>query len=158
METVKAAGGWLVSALMVLLACNGLWSLIGDVFKTKANRKAQLEDREAEKAAQEKKNAERLDRMEQSMAEMRAYIEAELGPIARGLAAVTEAEKQDLKDRLTRYCKDMITAGSTDFDDYENLKTLHAAYERLGGNGDIDDLMERVKALPITDRYGRKDK
>ena len=46
--------------------------------------------------------------------------------------------------------KELLTAGSVTIDELQSLRAWHDLYhDGLGGNGDADDLLERVKGLPI---------
>lgn len=139
-----------VLALAVaFLGGSGLWALLSKVYELRFKRKAEKEDKEDS-------TEKRLSGMEADIKEMRKCIEDTLPLITQKLTNVTAAEQEDLKLRLTCFCKEFIKAGYVDFDDYENLKKLHEAYEGLGGNGDIDDLMERVKRLPLLDSFERR--
>lgn len=68
-----------------------------------------------------------------------------------------KTEKENIKDgvlallhyRLYRQCERFIHEGEIDMDDLTNLKYLHKAYSKLGGNGIGTELFNRCKALPI---------
>ena len=71
-----------------------------------------------------------------------------------GKDANIEALKAGLKwvlyDRIRFLGQHYISAGLVDFDDRRILNEMHKSYhEGLGGNGDLDNLMQQVNALPL---------
>ena len=55
-----------------------------------------------------------------------------------------------LYDRIRYLGLKYIQDGAVDFDDRRILKEMHDCYhERLGGNGDLDNLMREVNRLPL---------
>ncbi len=52
-------------------------------------------------------------------------------------------------DRIQYLCKSYIEDQSIDVDDRRRLHIMHECYHGLGGNGDLDTLMEDVNKLPI---------
>lgn len=54
-----------------------------------------------------------------------------------------------LLDRIQYLCKCYIKDGSVDVDDLRRLHIMHERYHTLGGNGDLDQLMEAVNHLPL---------
>lgn len=65
-----------------------------------------------------------------------------------------EALKTGLKwviyDRIRYLGLKYISEGAVDFDDRRILKEMHNTYhEGLGGNGDLDNLMNEVNRLPL---------
>lgn len=65
-----------------------------------------------------------------------------------------EALKAGLKwvlyDRIRHLGQKFISDGSVDFDDRRILNEMHKSYhDGLGGNGDLDNLMQQVNALPL---------
>lgn len=65
------------------------------------------------------------------------------------LAALKDALRVILFDRLRYLGKSYVHDGAVDYDDRRNLHKMHAAYHGLGGNGDLDTLMRDVDALPM---------
>lgn len=53
------------------------------------------------------------------------------------------------RDRIKQICRKKIMDGYITFDEMEDLVAMHKAYHENGGNGYCDDLMERVKRLPL---------
>ena len=64
--------------------------------------------------------------------------------------ALKDALKWVLYDRIRCLGQHYIGAGSVDFDDRRILNEMHGCYHNgLGGNGDLDNLMRDVNALPL---------
>lgn len=101
------------------------------------NRKAQREDRAEEK--KEKQFEERIGHLESDMGEVRTLV-----------AALVDSQKNVLFDRIQYLCRRYISEGEIDFDDRRGLNALHHSYhDGLGGNGDLDALMDSARALPL---------
>lgn len=67
--------------------------------------------------------------------------------------ALVEATKYILYDRIRYLGQRYIDAGEIDFDDRRILNDMHRSYHcGLGGNGDLDKLMEAVNELPLKSR------
>ena len=65
-------------------------------------------------------------------------------------SGVTHGIRLVLKDRLRFLCVRYIEQGWIYEDELDDLVAMHSCYhEVLGGNGYLDELMGRVKALPI---------
>ena len=64
-------------------------------------------------------------------------------------SAVTTALKVLLIDRVRYLGRCYIEDGEIHLDDKETLTEMHKAYEGLGGNGDLDILMNEVSKLKI---------
>ena len=53
-------------------------------------------------------------------------------------------------DRIRFLGQAYIAEGEIDFDDRRILRQMHTSYHNgLGGNGDLDALMEEVDSLPL---------
>ncbi len=66
------------------------------------------------------------------------------------LAALKEALMYILYDRIRFLGMTYIRAGEISFEDRRIIHKMHGVYHnRLGGNGDLDDLMECVDELPL---------
>ncbi len=67
--------------------------------------------------------------------------------------AQSEALKFILYDRIRHLGQVYIAEGEIDFDDRRILNDMHRSYHSgLGGNGDLDKLMEAVNDLPLKSR------
>lgn len=64
--------------------------------------------------------------------------------------ALTEAQKVIMIDRVRHLGRTYIGQKQIVFEDKENLKDMHKAYQSLGGNGHLDPIMEEVDKLPVT--------
>ena len=68
----------------------------------------------------------------------------------KDLEAIKTSQKLMLYDRIRYLGLKYIQDGAVDFDDRRILKEMHDCYhERLGGNGDLDNLMREVNRLPL---------
>lgn len=67
--------------------------------------------------------------------------------------AQSEALRYILYDRIRYLGQAYIADGEIDFDDRRILNDMHRSYHNgLGGNGDLDKLMEAVNDLPLKSR------
>ena len=79
-----------------------------------------------------------------------AVIEKQMAEQSAMLVAVAEADKYLLYDRIRHIGEGYIADGEVDFDDRRMLNAMHDSYHNgLGGNGDLDKLMEAVNELPL---------
>lgn len=75
----------------------------------------------------------------------------------KAIEAKTDAQSEALKfilfDRIRHLGKAYIAEREIDFDDRRILNDMHRSYHSgLGGNGDLDNLMESVNDLPLKSR------
>ena len=92
----------------------------------KLQRKEALEDKEAQNT-------------EEQLKELKTKVDA-----------LVESSKYIMFDRIRWLGQQYINAGEIDFDDRRILHAMHQSYHNgLGGNGDLDKLMEAVFALPL---------
>ena len=99
----------------------------------KLNRKAQVEDRHEDK---EQANVEEL--------------KAEIEKINEQLAGHTIAMRMNMYDRIKRLGNSYLNRGSITSEELSDLIEMHGVYHNtLNGNGFLDTLMEKVKALPV---------
>lgn len=131
--------------LMVILAfiCGaGGTALINnahDRWKFKAERKAKKEDMAEEK--QDK--VDELTALVESLAKQQKEMSQQLD-------ALRDAQKCVLLDRIIYLGQNYIAAGQVDFDDRKRLRDMHNSYHHgLKGNGDADQVMKAVDALPL---------
>ena len=77
-------------------------------------------------------------------------IEADVMNIHKDISSITEGVKLLMLDRIRYVGQSYIKEGCVDFDDRRLLKMMHKVYHYgLGGNGDLDTLMEEVDNLPL---------
>ena len=68
----------------------------------------------------------------------------------KNLEALKTGLKWVIYDRIRYLGLKYISEGVVDFDDRRILKEMHNTYhEGLGGNGDLDNLMNEVNRLPL---------
>lgn len=65
------------------------------------------------------------------------------------IEALTEAQKVVMIDRVRHLGRTYIGQGQIVFEDKENLKDMHKAYQGLGGNGHLDPVMSEVEKLQV---------
>ena len=64
--------------------------------------------------------------------------------------ALVNADKYILFDRIRYLGQKYVADDEVDFDDRRILRQMHDVYHNeLGGNGDLDELMKAVNALPL---------
>lgn len=97
------------------------------------NRKAAKEDKaEDRKAAAEKSEKDAIKQLRDD------------------LAALQVGERAILHDRIKYLGRSYIKDGEIDLDDRQDLVDMHSVYHSyLGGNGNLDKLMEGVMELPV---------
>jgi len=65
------------------------------------------------------------------------------------LGALEHGVQASLRDRLRYLGKTYVKAGHISLDDREDLLAMHSAYHALGGNGNLDALMDSVMKLQL---------
>lgn len=131
----------IISTIVIAILSGGVAVAIVEGIKEaivwKRNRKANKEDR----AEQKKEEAE-----ERSYSEMKTR----LNTIESHVAAQGEALKFILFDRIRFLGQAYIAEEEIDYDDRRILNDMHRSYHNgLGGNGDLDILMNEVNKLPL---------
>jgi len=125
-----------IGYLLTGAAAAAFIKLIDNVIIWYLNRKASKEDKADEKAEAAKKDEEKWKK----------DTEDSINGLKDGLRII-------MLDRIRllgqRYLKD----GEIDFDDRRYLNEMHQVYHgSLGGNGDLNSLMEDVNDLPLKQR------
>lgn len=99
----------------------------------KLNRKAQVEDRQE-------------DKEQESAADLKAEVET----INEQLSGLTVAMRTQMYDRIKHLGNSYLKKGFITSEEMEDLIAMHQVYHNtLKGNGFLDSLMEKVKALPV---------
>lgn len=62
---------------------------------------------------------------------------------------LTEAQMVSMRDRIKHLAVNYIKVGEIHEDDWDSLSDMHTSYKKLGGNGHLDDLMEKVSELKL---------
>lgn len=107
--------------------------LIDNLLQWHLNRKSKKEDKLEDKLEEkEEASGQRIKDMEQS------------------LNAVVEGQRYILLDRIRSLGCAYLKNGEVSFDDRRLLNMMHGVYHNgLGGNGDLNTLMEEVNDLPL---------
>lgn len=107
--------------------------LLDNLLQWHLNRKAKKEDKLEEKEeASEQNNEERIKSIEGK------------------IIAIMDGQMYILLDRIRYLGCAYIKDGCVSFDDRRLLNQMHSVYHNgLGGNGDLDTLMEDVNDLPL---------
>lgn len=80
-------------------------------------------------------------------------VQDKLKEIETKTDAQSEAIRYILYDRIRYLGQAYIAEKEVDFDDRRILRDMHRSYHNgLGGNGDLDKLMEAVDNLPLKER------
>lgn len=121
---------------------NGIFKLM----ELATNRKAQKADKAEAKADN--------DRLQDSdIAEIKTIIKSineKISTLEKKIADLIVGEQESLGDRVKHLCLKYIEQGFVWADDLADLKRMHGTYHTtLNGNGFYDDLMTKVKELPI---------
>lgn len=108
-------------------------------WKFKAERQAVKDDRKEQKNDEIEKLTKLVEELSKQQEETAAQI-----------AALRDAQKCVLLDRIIHLGQNYIRAGEIDFDDRRRLREMHYSYHHgLGGNGDADAIMHAIDALPL---------
>ena len=76
----------------------------------------------------------------------------------RRLSVLEVGLRSILRDRIRYLGKSYLRQGRIDLDDRDDLIAMHDAYHALGGNGNLDLIMQAVKALPLIEAQGGTEK
>ncbi len=91
-----------------------------------------------------------LNRRAKKKDDVELNIEDRLTAMEQQNANQSEALKFILYDRIRFLGQAYIAEGKIDFDDRRILNSMHKVYHNgLNGNGDLDELMKAVNALPL---------
>ena len=106
---------------------------VREALRWRRERMAKKEDREEEKKERDgERDKERIDKLETKV------------------DALVESEKYVLYDRIRYLGQGYLSKGKIDFDDRRILNDMHHVYhDKLGGNGDLNVLMDAVNGLPL---------
>ena len=131
----------MTSAILIAIISSGttaaIVKMIDNWLSWKRERKAKHEDDDL--AKKERIVNERLDTIEQKT----DYNQKILDSLKEGM-------KYTIYDRIRHIGQAHINAGEIDFDDRRILNNMHHCYhDGLGGNGDLDNLVQEVNHLPL---------
>lgn len=74
---------------------------------------------------------------------------SDLEKLEKKVDAIVDCTLATTLDRIQHLCKTYIKDGEIDMDDLRRLHIMHEKYHKIGGNGDLDKLMEQVNRLPF---------
>jgi len=148
----------IVTAILGSSALAAIITKIADKRQWERQRKAALEDKAEEK---EDKAEEKEDKAEQKETEQNKAI-SELTQLVKDMHGsideLSKAVDQMNRDQVVYYYDRVqflavafIKDRKISLSNRDNLIKMHDVYHRRGGNGNLDSLMEKVKALPIID-------
>lgn len=96
------------------------------------------------------RKAKKEDKQEAKEEDLKKSNEERIRGIEKKVDAITEGQKYLLLDRIRYLGCVYIREESVSFDDRRLLNQMHGVYHNgLGGNGDLDALMEEVNDLPL---------
>lgn len=123
----------IINYLLTGASAAAVIKLIDNLIQWRLKRKAEKEDKsEAEEEAKQEEDSKKRKQMEQSV------------------EALRDAMKFVLLDRIQHLGRAYLRDGEVDFDDRRRLHEMHSVYHnQLGGNGDLDVLMDLVNELPL---------
>ena len=125
-----------IGYLLTGAAAAAFIKLIDNVIIWHLNRKASKEDKADEKAEAAKKDEEKWKK----------DTEDSINGLKDGLRII-------MLDRIRFLGQRYLKEGEIDFDDRRYLNEMHQVYHgSLGGNGDLNSLMEDVNDLPLKQR------
>lgn len=91
-----------------------------------------------------------LEKKEQTVNDRLNAIEQKTDDNQKTLDSITEGMKYIIYDRIRHIGQAHINVGEIDFDDRRILNNMHHCYHYgLGGNGDLDKLVQEVNHLPL---------
>lgn len=94
------------------------------------------------------RNAAEADRNAEGDHEWRSEVDSKI-------SALVESNRLIMLDRIKYLGQAYIIDGEVDFDDRRLLHAMHDTYHnKLGGNGDLDLIMEEVDKLPLKNKKG----
>jgi hypothetical protein len=73
----------------------------------------------------------------------------DISQLKTDISILKEAQMVYMRDRVQHLCKAFISKCEISEDDLDNLNSMYSSYKRLGGNGHLDGLMQRVKRLNL---------
>lgn len=95
------------------------------------------------------RKAKQEDRADDNMTKYREDTRLWRADVEKKIQALSTAQMVSLLDRIQYLCKSYIRDGEVDFDDRHRLHQMHEAYHALGGNGDLNSLMQEVDELKL---------
>lgn len=125
-------------------------NMIQERWKWRQERKAKKEDRAEDKTDQLNEISKKLGDYVEKQEEFNRKAEKRFSEMEEKDRNQTAALKYVLLDRIRYIGQSYIKHGDVTFDERRILREMHDCYHNgLGGNGDADDVMRDVGALPL---------
>lgn len=125
-------------------------NMIQERWKWRQERKAKKEDRAEDKTDQLNEISKKLGEYVEKQEEFNRKAEKRFSEMEEKDRNQTAALKYVLLDRIRYIGQSYIKHGDVTFDERRILREMHDCYHNgLGGNGDADDVMRDVGALPL---------
>jgi len=140
------------TVLMFLFGAGGLAliNIIQERWRVRYQRKAEKEDRAEEREDKLDEISKQLSDYIKKQDEFNKKTTAHIEEMEKSDDAQVEALKYVLLDRILYIGQSHIKHGEVSFDERKRLREMHDVYhQRLGGNGDADQIMKSVDDLPL---------
>lgn len=125
-------------------------NMVQERWKWKQERKAKKEDRAEDTTDQLNEISKKLGEYVEKQEEFNKKAEKRFSEMEEKDRNQTAALKYVLLDRIRYIGQSYIKHGDVTFDERRILREMHDCYHNgLGGNGDADDVMREVGALPL---------
>lgn len=121
-----------------------------DRWKLRQSRKAQLEDREEEKADKTDEISEDVEKLKKEEDAKNQRFESELEDLRGMIQTLMDSQKLLYLDKIRSLGQRYIEEEEITFDDRRMFHMMHDMYhERLHGNGDANSIVRTVDGLPL---------
>jgi len=147
-------GSALISSVIGFLMARLLRSLFEakDAEKEEKKKKEDADKADLEKYRYEKERQQQYKDIEKLL----RPIEEKLNIITKQLSATSEGTLASLRNDILLYYYKCCDKGYRNDYDYQNIHDLYDAYDGLGGNSFINDVMKRFDTLPIKESIQQK--
>lgn len=132
------------AVLAAILGTGGVITLVIN----RLNRRDVLADRAHDENSIIEEHTRQLEEITQCLTDLKNDILR----IEDRTNASIHADMLVVKEKLVKMCLDYLERGWITYEEKVALHELHSAYHELGGNGDLNDLMEEVDELPVKRR------
>ena len=146
-------GGAILTCALSSTVAVTLVTSIKEIIMWKMNRKAKLEDKEEDKTSQCAQLNSSILAISQQLDNQSAKdqeILATISIIEDNVSKSIVSNRILFKDRIKHLALKYVQEGEVDYTDREALHEMWKLYHyELGGNGDLDSLMELLDSLPL---------
>ena len=121
-------------------------SLIGSIILYKLNRKAVIEDRRDELQQMTIKISDQMKKL----SEDQESIVSKIRELQSAIDNLREANRIILHSEIMRLAKPALRAGKIAHEEKNFIIRMHSIYhEKLGGNGELDELMDDLSDIDV---------